>query len=59
MSSGLKLEVDIDDVDMYHHSVFFANSPGFGAISRNVNALFNALFNVYFNGAYLPIRRMV
>jgi hypothetical protein len=38
MSSGLKLEVDIDDVDMYHHSViFFANSSGFGALSRNVN----------------------
>ena len=37
MPSGLKLEVDIDDVDMYHHSVIFANSSGFGAISRNVN----------------------
>ena len=37
MSSGLKLEVDIDDVDMYHHSVIFANSSGFGALSRNVN----------------------
>ena len=37
MSSGLNLEADIDDVDMYHHSVIFANTSGFGAISRNVN----------------------
>ena len=37
MSSELKIEVDIDDVDMYHHSVIFANSSGFGALSRNVN----------------------
>ena len=37
MSSGLKIEVDIGDVDMYHHSVIFANSSGFGALSRNVN----------------------
>ena len=37
MSSGLKIEVYIDDVDIYHHSVIFANSSGFGALSRNVN----------------------